>query len=79
MIKSTIATLLLGTSLVCASPVFAGPSNDTSSSVDTPNATAAQPKAHAPSPGTVGAMNGTEGGSFTASKADQDKNLTKSK
>ena len=24
-------------------------------------------------------MNGTEGGSFTASKADQDKNLTKSK
>lgn len=76
MIKLASAIVLAATLVVPAAAYAGDPSKDASSNVDHK----VQTKDGKASPGTTGAMNnGTEGGSFTASKADQDKNLTKSK
>ena len=78
MIKLASTLILAATLVLPMSAAFAGDSaKDKTSNVD-PQATA--PGGKKESPGTVGAMNNNaEGGTFTASKADRDKNLTKIK
>ena len=78
MIKLASALLLAATLVAPMSSAYAGdPAKDKTSNVD-PKATV--PGGNKASPGTVGAMNNSaESGSFTASKADQEKNLTKTK
>ena len=71
------STLALAATLAIPAVAYAGDASmDKSSNVDHKTST----KDGKASPGTVGAMNnGAEGGSFTASKTDQKKDLTKSK
>ena len=78
MIKLASALVLAATLVAPMGAAYAGDTaKDKTSNVD-PKATA--PGGKKESPGTVGAMNNNaEGGSFTASKADQEKNLTKAK
>lgn len=59
---------------------FAADSSNKNGSTENPQSSAAAtPEAKKHSAGTVGAMSGTEGGSFTASEADKKKDLTKTK
>lgn len=82
MIKTFAGLSLFTMASVSAFPVYAG---DMSASENTNKTSTVDPSGPKPatsgarpaSPGTVGAMNNTEAGSFTASKADQDKDLTK--
>ncbi len=76
MIKLASALFLAATFVVPVAAFADDPSTDATSNVDHKP----QTKDGKASPGTVGAMNnGVEGGSFTASKADQGKDLTKAK
>ena len=77
MIKLASALVLAATlAIPAAASAASDPSKDRSSNVDHKMET----KDGKASPGTTGAMNnGAEGGSFTASKADQSKDLTKAK
>ena len=50
-------------------------SNDNGSQTDAKSSSAATPKTSHASPGTTGAMKDAEGGSFTATQADQNKIL----
>ena len=75
----TAATALAAIVLLSGSAYAGDPANNNGSKENPQSSAAATPDTTKHSAGTVGAMGGTEGGSFTAGEADQKKDLTKTK